>query len=186
MKPNPYLSLQKGFRILELLAARAPRSVSEIAAELKLEKSHASRLLKSLADPVIHAVSICGYHHQHKEQAIAAAQAGKHLIVEKPLALSLADVREIENMRCDLHEFVKAAGAEGAPCWSHPGGQRHLRKPQQFRFLLAMAQLDAERTKPDRRHYAEGNYEPESARRAAGSGEKLVEAAADLLAELHQ
>ena len=50
MKPNPYLSLQKGFRILELLAERAPRSVSEIAAELKLEKSNTSRLLKSLAE----------------------------------------------------------------------------------------------------------------------------------------
>ncbi len=39
---------------------------------------------------------------------------------------------------------------------------------------------------PDRRSYAEGNYEPESARCAAGSGEKLVDVAARLLAELHQ
>ncbi len=39
---------------------------------------------------------------------------------------------------------------------------------------------------PDRRSYAEGNYEPESARCAAGSGERLVEAAAKLLAELHK
>ncbi len=39
---------------------------------------------------------------------------------------------------------------------------------------------------PDRRSYAEGNYEPESARCAAGSGEKLVEAAVTLLSELHE
>lgn len=39
---------------------------------------------------------------------------------------------------------------------------------------------------PDRRSYAEGNYEPESARCAAGSGEKLVEAAVKLLTELHE
>jgi hypothetical protein len=38
---------------------------------------------------------------------------------------------------------------------------------------------------PDRRSYAEGNYEPESARCAAGSGEKLVDVAVDLLEELH-
>jgi hypothetical protein len=38
---------------------------------------------------------------------------------------------------------------------------------------------------PDRRSYAEGNYEPASARCAAGSGEKLVDVAARLLAELH-
>ena len=39
---------------------------------------------------------------------------------------------------------------------------------------------------PDRRSYAEGNYEPESARCAAGSGEKLVEQAVALLSELHE
>jgi len=39
---------------------------------------------------------------------------------------------------------------------------------------------------PDRRSYAEGNYEPESARCAAGSGERIVEIAATLLADLHQ
>ena len=39
---------------------------------------------------------------------------------------------------------------------------------------------------PDRRSYAEGNYEPESARCAAGSGERLVEAAVKLLTDLHR
>jgi len=38
---------------------------------------------------------------------------------------------------------------------------------------------------PDRRSYAEGNYEPESARCAAGSGEKLVDVAVGMLDELH-
>jgi len=39
---------------------------------------------------------------------------------------------------------------------------------------------------PDRRSYTEGNYEPESARCAPGSGEKLVEAAVKLLVDLHE
>ena len=38
---------------------------------------------------------------------------------------------------------------------------------------------------PDRRSYAEGNYEPVSARCAAGSGEQLVEVAVRLLRSLH-
>ncbi|HWB05869.1 MAG TPA: hypothetical protein VG796_22805 [Verrucomicrobiales bacterium] len=38
---------------------------------------------------------------------------------------------------------------------------------------------------PDRRSYAEGAYEAESSRVEPGSGEKLVDAAAELLAELH-
>jgi neutral ceramidase len=39
---------------------------------------------------------------------------------------------------------------------------------------------------PDRRSYAEGNYEPESARCAPGSGEQLVETAINLLAALRR
>lgn len=39
---------------------------------------------------------------------------------------------------------------------------------------------------PDRRSYAEGNYEPESARCAPGSGERLVDAAVTLLDQLRQ
>ena len=47
---SPYLSIQKAFGILELLAARSPRGVTEISDELGLEKSSVSRLLKSLAE----------------------------------------------------------------------------------------------------------------------------------------
>jgi hypothetical protein len=38
---------------------------------------------------------------------------------------------------------------------------------------------------PDRRSYAEGNYEPESSRVLPGAGEEIVEAAVRLLAEVH-
>ena len=47
---SSYLSIQKAFRILELLAARAPQGVTEIAQTLDLEKSSISRLLKSLSE----------------------------------------------------------------------------------------------------------------------------------------
>jgi UDP-N-acetyl-2-amino-2-deoxyglucuronate dehydrogenase len=49
-----------------------------------------------LRQPDLDAISICSYHRQHKEHAVAAAKAGKHIICEKPLALSLPDVRAIE------------------------------------------------------------------------------------------
>lgn len=49
-------------------------------------------LKKMLGDPGIHVISICGYPYDHARQAIAAAKAGKHLIIEKPLALTLKDV----------------------------------------------------------------------------------------------
>jgi predicted dehydrogenase len=44
-----------------------------------------------LQDKNIDIVSICSYPYQHKDHAIAAAKAGKHLIIEKPLALSWED-----------------------------------------------------------------------------------------------
>ncbi len=50
-------------------------------------------LARMLADPNLHAVSVCSYPHQHVDHIVAAAEAGKHLIIEKPLSLNLADAR---------------------------------------------------------------------------------------------
>jgi predicted dehydrogenase len=44
-----------------------------------------------LANPQVEAVDICLPHHLHAEVAIAAAQAGKHILVEKPMACSMAE-----------------------------------------------------------------------------------------------
>jgi hypothetical protein len=57
------------------------------------------------------------------------------------------------------------------------------RSPFPHTFLVELANENIGYV-PDRRSYAEGNYEPESARCAPGSGERLVEAAVKLLSEL--
>ena len=49
-----------------------------------------------LANPDIHAVSVCSYPYDHASQVIAAAKAGKHMIIEKPLCLSLKDLRAMQ------------------------------------------------------------------------------------------
>ncbi len=53
-----------------------------------------------LKDPGVDAVIIATRHHLHKEMALAAIAAGKHVFVEKPLALSVPDCDEI----CDAAE----------------------------------------------------------------------------------
>jgi predicted dehydrogenase len=43
-------------------------------------------------------VSVCTPHHLHVEQAVACAQAGKHVVVEKPVALDLASLRRLDRV----------------------------------------------------------------------------------------
>lgn len=56
-----------------------------------------------LADPKVQTVLIAANNNQHKKLVIAAAEAGKNIICEKPVALSLAELDEME-------EAVKKAG----------------------------------------------------------------------------
>jgi predicted dehydrogenase len=48
-----------------------------------------------LADPTVGAVSVATPDHLHRAIAVAAADAGKHLLVEKPLATTVADAEAI-------------------------------------------------------------------------------------------
>lgn len=65
---------------------------------------------KMLADPDIQVISICSYPQDHAKHAIKAAQAGKHLIIEKPLALNWADCQAVE-------AAVEAAGVKVCVCF---------------------------------------------------------------------
>lgn len=47
--------------------------------------------LDLIADPRVHAVDICTATPQHAALALAALRAGKHVLCEKPMALTLAD-----------------------------------------------------------------------------------------------
>lgn len=55
-----------------------------------------SNLDAMLHDPNIHVVSICSYPQDHARYLMASVKAGKHIIVEKPLALTLEDCLSIQ------------------------------------------------------------------------------------------
>jgi predicted dehydrogenase len=63
-----------------------------------------------LRQPDIHIVSICSYPHQHAQHVIAAAKAGKHIILEKPLTLSLDDAKAVS-------AAVEKAGVKTCVCF---------------------------------------------------------------------
>jgi predicted dehydrogenase len=50
---------------------------------------------EALADPDIDAVSICTPHTLHCPMAVAAATSGKHVLVEKPMAMTVAEATQM-------------------------------------------------------------------------------------------
>lgn len=69
--------------------------------DAEVSKKHGSKIKtytdldKMLKDKSIHVVDVTSYPSQHSAQAIAAANAGKHLILEKPMANTLKECRAI-------------------------------------------------------------------------------------------
>jgi predicted dehydrogenase len=77
-----------------------PESAREFADEFSCQAY--DTLPELLADPAIHAVSICTPSGAHLEPGVAAARAGKHVIVEKPLEITLRRCDRLIR-ECELH-----------------------------------------------------------------------------------
>ena len=89
-----------------------------------------SDLRAMLRDPAVHVVTICTPSGAHLEPAVEAAQHGKHVLVEKPLEVTLA--------RCDA--IIDACDAAGVtlgtilPTRFHDASQHLKRAVDQGRF----------------------------------------------------
>lgn len=75
---------------LVAVGSRTRARARDFAAEFGPARAHGS-YEALLADPAVHAVYVAVPHPSHREWAIRAAQAGKHLLCEKPLALNRID-----------------------------------------------------------------------------------------------
>ena len=75
------------------------------------------------ADPAVDAIYVATPHQFHREHALQAAQAGKHLLIEKPMALTVEDCTTIVDAarRAGVHVVVGHSHSFDAPV-------RHLRK----------------------------------------------------------
>ncbi|HET6962765.1 MAG TPA: Gfo/Idh/MocA family oxidoreductase [Terriglobia bacterium] len=80
----------KGARVTAVYSRRELKE-SDLQAQYGIPLKAYRNLDAMLADPNIHIIDICTPHPMHAGEAIAAAKAGKHLIIEKPLCLTYSD-----------------------------------------------------------------------------------------------
>src|SRR5689334_66419 len=76
------------------IASRDLAKARETAKELGIAKAFGS-YEEALADPDIEAIYIPLPNHLHAPWSIRAAQAGKHVLCEKPIAMSTGECREL-------------------------------------------------------------------------------------------
>ena len=115
---------QAGHQVVAV-ASRSAARASAFAREHGIEGAVDS-VDALLANPAVHCVYVSSTNEQHHAQVLAAAAAGKHVLCEKPLALSLADAREM----------VQACRAAGVVL----GTNHHLRNAATHRKLRELVQ----------------------------------------------
>ncbi len=93
-----------------------------------------------VADPSVDVVDICTPHPLHPDQAVAAARAGKHLIIEKPISLTYEDAVRVR-------QAVREAAVKACVCFE-------CRFSDHFQLI----QCCIERGLFGRLHYAEVDY----------------------------
>lgn len=111
--------------VCDILEERAAEYKDKYGAE-----AHFTDYRKMLEYSGLDVVNICTPSGMHAEMGIAAAQAGKHVIVEKPMALSLKDAD-------DLIEACDESGVKLAVCFQNrfnPPVQKLRRALEEGRF----------------------------------------------------
>lgn len=76
---------------VKLVAAAAPREESRAAFEAEFGGHSYASIEEMAADPEVEAVYIATPHQMHADHVAAVAAAGKHILVDKPLAVTMED-----------------------------------------------------------------------------------------------
>jgi 1,5-anhydro-D-fructose reductase (1,5-anhydro-D-mannitol-forming) len=89
----PGVRAQRASRVVAV-HSRSPQRGAAYAARHGIARSHPT-LEALLADPGVEAVYVSTTNDRHAEEVVAAARAGRHVLCEKPLALTLADAERM-------------------------------------------------------------------------------------------
>ena len=92
------------------ICSRRDHNEDDLAAEYGTPLKAYKNYDDMIADPDIHIIDICTPHKFHADQAVAAAEAGKHLLIEKPICLSYEDLKRVR-------DAIAAAGLQSCVCF---------------------------------------------------------------------
>ena len=98
-----------GCNVVAICSRDKTRAVAKAKAH-GVEAVAYDNLADFLKHPGLDIVSVCTPHHEHPEQTIAAAKAGKHIVIEKPVAI---DAKSLDKMEA----AVKKAGVQTSVCF---------------------------------------------------------------------
>ncbi len=96
-------------RVVAVCSSR-PLSDADLSAQWQSPIRTYRRFEEMLAHPGLDVVSICDLPEKHGRLAVAAAKAGKHIILEKPIALSWKECLAVQ-------KAVQAAGVKTCVCF---------------------------------------------------------------------
>ncbi|CAN0411036.1 unnamed protein product [Laminaria digitata] len=89
----PAINAQPDSKVVAVMSSSAERG-KQYATDNNIPRSY-DTVDALLADPDIDVIYTSTTNEKHKAQAMAAAKAGKHILCEKPLALTLEDAKEM-------------------------------------------------------------------------------------------
>jgi predicted dehydrogenase len=97
-----------GSGVAVAVGSRSQGAAGRFAGELGIARPHAS--YESLvADPDVDVVYVATPHPMHRDNAVLALRAGKHVLVEKPFTMNAAEAREIAAVARELGLFAMEA-----------------------------------------------------------------------------
>lgn len=93
---------------LNWVIGRRPEATAQFAQERDIP-NHGIELEAALTDPAVDVVLICTPNELHYNQTMLALQAGKHVVVEVPLAMSYLEAQELVDVALEKECFLSVS-----------------------------------------------------------------------------
>lgn len=96
-------------QFVKFVAATAPRGESRRAFDRTFDGRSYKSFDDLISDSTIEAIHVATPHQLHADMTIRAAESGKHVLVEKPIAITIDDARRMIDA-CESNDVVLVVG----------------------------------------------------------------------------